>query len=839
MSPGDQTLYGLGAAATAGVAKYAVENPPPFDPDRPPPQEMAPSLLRRGIGAALDWGEDAYDRWQAGEGMEPAERPFESPEQVGQWGKAAGKLLGVETATGVPQLAAMAGTPMQMGLHGQGFGDAYTETLTGLPMGEEINTALEQARQEYREAGGTAFGEFALGAAAPFGPQEFAAVGGLAFPMIRGGAKRKAMRPGGVGPSARQIADVVDTQPVRQPAGVAKQRSVGGLDFRSASSLEDAQIMAREGMHLKRAKGTRGQYVGAPHGITTPGKLKKMRSALDKKVEEGLQGADWYKRAQDFVTETTRGMTPEMQRRWIRGLGKTSEQADPDVNLGFALRGHLGGAWGLQPKKIKTGRQARWFDSLWAGQDPALGPKTDVFSGWVDPNRAPQYTGTNDIWHGRAFGYTELDSKTGKRVPWASGFSDSQHAFLDAETVLAVERANARKLGGHRDWDAGMLQAAIWVAEKAHADEMVGKGLRTWDDAIALAARTYPDWQPKHTAYMVHENIPYAGSGHLSPMTEAPRVEREAYSEATGWLGPDEEHVALAGMGVPQGPHIRGQGTYTDPMTGQFEAQPLPVSTPMIGLRKDTPPAGTKVLYNEPDPEHMGRLQELGYIHGALGVQGGSPAHMSMPTTVGTSGARPASANALLLQHAETPSPAEAGALTQIGEEVGFGGESGFFANRGQTSVMAGWDAPGTKELTRIGEDVAQRAEAAGIPVPKISRGRVDSVYPSLEAEWMAGEGSGQVVRKLFDNVTDDTIARWDANPANRKRTLNWLDTDEGVRIIHPDWPFRQDVQLMRTIVHDSGLAGLKAAMKQGMVLPAVGLPVLLFGLSSEEGGAL
>ena len=251
------------------------------------------------------------------------------------------------------------------------------------------------------------------------------------------------------------------------------------------------------------------------------------------------------------------------------------------MNLGLALRGHLGGAWGLQPKKIKTGAQARWFDKLWAGKDPALGPKTDVYAGWITPGREPQYTGTNDMWHGRAFGFTEVDPKTGERVPWKSGFGDAQHVFMDAETILAVERANAAHLGGRDNWDAGMLQAAIWVAEKANTDKLVGEGKRTWREALERAARTYPDWQESRTAYMVHENIPGAGSGHLDPMVSAPLIEREQYSASTGWLGPQGEHTVLAGMGVPQGKHIQGRGTFVNPY-GQVEQQPLPVSTPMV-----------------------------------------------------------------------------------------------------------------------------------------------------------------------------------------------------------------------------------------------------------------
>lgn len=49
-------------------------------------------------------------------------------------------------------------------------------------------------------------------------------------------------------------------------------------------------------------------------------------------------------------------------------------------------------------------------------------------------------------------------------------FSTQEHRFLDHETVLAVDRANQKKLGGRSDWTAPELQAAAWIAAK-------GKGL--------------------------------------------------------------------------------------------------------------------------------------------------------------------------------------------------------------------------------------------------------------------------------------------------------------------------------------------------------------------------
>ena len=113
---------------------------------------------------------------------------------------------------------------------------------------------------------------------------------------------------------------------------------------------------ARKGSHLKRKPD--GKYVGAPDAVTSPQALARMRKELDRLVDEGEIGSDWYSKGRSAVSEIT-GNDPVANDIWANTIGIMSPQSKPDPNLGTAIRG-LGhyAVTGDVPPIVRTGAQA-------------------------------------------------------------------------------------------------------------------------------------------------------------------------------------------------------------------------------------------------------------------------------------------------------------------------------------------------------------------------------------------------------------------------------------------------------------------------------------------------
>ena len=183
-----------------------------------------------------------------------------------------------------------------------------------------------------------------------------------------------------------------------------------------------------------------------------------MRDEFDAQVAGGVLGADWYNRVRDF-TGKVGGGSRHSENRLAEALALFSAQANPDTNMNWAIQAlnqYRAGLRGSNFPRVKTGKQTETFLKGMASDDQIkLGKKTQVYHDSLNPNIQTPITGTNDIWHGRAFGYKNNDGK-----PFSRGFTPQEHVFLDNETVLAVDRANKAKLGGRSNWTAAEIQAA-------------------------------------------------------------------------------------------------------------------------------------------------------------------------------------------------------------------------------------------------------------------------------------------------------------------------------------------------------------------------------------------
>ena len=414
----------------------------------------------------------------------------------------------------------------------------------------------------------------------------------------------------------------------------------------------DAIDAARGGSHLKRDKA--GQYVGAPRGVDTPEKLQALRESYDQQLEGAATGGDWYNRAREGVTEVTGDpkapshLNPHISKGDMTAdiWGMTSAQRTPEVNLGIATKQINQGAVGQRPIKgtmpaINEKVEATIYDG--ERQTDAL-QKLGVFGTNINPNNPYATTGVNDIWHARAWGYKETDGSQ-----WDSGLSATQHAFLDGETMLAVERANGRAINGKTDWDASSAQAAPWVEGKAvgliekkaitiikAAEKAREKGgtdpVPTIDEALdtvinvrgygieearAEANATYPDFFDKHTAYANYEAVPGDKTGHLPAMLDADAATKAKYTEDLTMNDEYGRDILYDATGIQVRPTKETQGFYRNE-AGEIESNPGRVSRPMVGLDPNDAFAGRAM--DQPSVDIMEGVETLRAV--MLGQEG-------------------------------------------------------------------------------------------------------------------------------------------------------------------------------------------------------------------------
>jgi hypothetical protein len=203
------------------------------------------------------------------------------------------------------------------------------------------------------------------------------------------------------------------------------------------------------------------------------------------------------------------------------------------------------------------------------------GLKTGPFTQNLDPTAKPGTTGVNDIWHARSFGYTHPDG-----TPWDAALSTQQHVFMDYETMLAVQRANARKLGGRDNWTAAEIQAAPWVANKA-AD--LRRRFPGWSEEKVLdeANSTFPDRAQRQTASVPHEQEP----GSVTGLTRGSMSPKD-WSGFANWRDPNAGNDVLLGRtgGLLSDRTQQTGGVYHNAQGGT-EYNPVHVAQALVDLK--------------------------------------------------------------------------------------------------------------------------------------------------------------------------------------------------------------------------------------------------------------
>ena len=667
----------------------------------------------------------------------------------------------------------------------------------------------------------------------------------------RGGEGETPPRAPEVPPS--ESGDIVNPGAI-EGLGTGRRGMAAVPNLRVLSAQDAARVAAGE-PHLIRTPD--GGYVGAPNWIKSPEDLAKMRADLDALIDEGGQFRGWYQNTRDFTSEIAGG-DPIRERHISQGLGVTSPQASPDTNLNFLTQALTAYERGEPASIVRTGTTARAYNEgrdalrfdpastyrdgerpmIGHNQPPIgerlideeipsmrLGKKTGVYAQQIDPSAPYAPTGTNDTWMARAFGYRNADGDPG---PYKGGVGPQQHAFMDYETVLAVQRANERKAGGASDWSAANIQEVPWVVlgGKLNAERL---GI-PYEEAVARMNRTYPDYAPNYSAYLPYEQVPGRSTGILPELLDPENAAaREQFSRIGSWRNARGNEGMAQDIGLMSRYTQSAPGIYRN-TEGVLERNPAEVATVLVP-NVELPYAGRGAAPRGVDPEAGKTLSGMQAVRGLIDAQEGSPWYYIQapdPQRVGRGGG---SQDNFRIDFGRQLTRSEADSLQAIAEREGLS-----FANSRNGAAFLNFDEMSNLQAGKLMKKLQAEIEEIK-PDAVVYRGRRDGDYVDLSEEFSrANQGLGRATEKAFtyiDAMPGTSKERLLDSPTVRRKAEENLQRliEFGGRGQRPDY------ERMLGIVSMSGLRGLRDyIIRNG---PA-GLPATLLatvGLEQAVGG--
>lgn len=604
-----------------------------------------------------------------------------------------------------------------------------------------------------------------------------------------------------------------------------KQEAITAVSLREMP-LPQAIESAQSGRHIIPKTG--GGFVGAPHSAQSQADIDMIRQKFDADVEAGAAGADWYPRAQEWIKQVA-GNDPARQSELARNLALFSAQADPKGNLGFSITARNNAIMNMTPMSsegqegvVRTGQQWRTYkdayDEAPYGDNPMighnggpslltqpikLGKKTGIYAGHMDPTQTNPTTGTNDIWHARALGYETPEGK-----PWESALTAQQHAWMDAETVLAVDRANKAKIGGRSDWTPGEIQAAPWVTGKGRGLVEKSKGRLSEEEGMAEAAKTYPDHTPFYTGYGQHEAVPGKSTGHLPNITFGGQQVRDDYSNLAGSFWKNNE-----GKDIP----YEAQKAYVQPtrdMVGLFDGD-INIGQSAQPLVSYSGPSGRRVL----EPASYQLLRGTEALRGVMDAQDAAGSIATIP------GQKMSHANAFKLSDPASQSREGVGNILKQAE----GTSMPNLVNTGSGgNILTNFDPDAPTGVSRQQKKEMLSAFPGAEPV------RREGTYVDYTNEWKKGVGSDAVTRKMLGEITDAQQMALDT-PEVRQAVLAKFDRDRLVAA-KTGGNVRPDLQNLREDFAKGGFELIKSNLSKGLY-PAAAFTAFMPYLAGGAGG--
>ena len=96
------------------------------------------------------------------------------------------------------------------------------------------------------------------------------------------------------------------------------------------------KIAEKEPHLILSGKGSEGAYVGGPRNIKNRDDLEAMRARFDQRIEDGVKGGDWYRRANTDI-DTVTGGDARQNDFMSAQQAMYSAQSSPETELNFAF----------------------------------------------------------------------------------------------------------------------------------------------------------------------------------------------------------------------------------------------------------------------------------------------------------------------------------------------------------------------------------------------------------------------------------------------------------------------------------------------------------------------
>ena len=618
---------------------------------------------------------------------------------------------------------------------------------------------------------------------------------------------------------------------------VGGQRASGAIpaDFYRKMEAEqgpEAVLQAaKKGEHIHRRAD--GSIIGAPRHVTSGAGLGAMRKSLDQQFNEGVDAlehadpervANWYERTKAGQAASNE---PYQLNRSLDAHAVYSAGVSPESELTFALKHDNSRALGV-PEMAYRGAGMRTLDrAIENDKAPNLAAKIGEYRVKNDPNVPVGGSfGVNDFRAAQGFGYTDAQGK-----PWKAGVTQQMHPFMDAETALMVDRANARAAGGKTDWSGPHLQEVPWIYGKAQDLYERGKnatykgGAEGMVRALRDANKTSADYMPKHMFSSTYEYVPGANTGHIPELLNASEAEKKAYGEIGRWdpentearffpgmnpaVGAGNRDAIHSAMGLRQLPTAQGTGVYKN-TEGLVENNPVTVTKTLANF-----PTGDSATLH---PAFRDAMEAGERFRAANDVQEAGAGHIMF-----TGGNRKGK-DTMLVEMGRQASPEE---MAKIQDALAGTNFQPSASARGV--AIADFESDAAAKANALRKLTGGKSPLAGA-LPEgatLNKAGQESVYTPLE--YGQGKATGAGLRGFAD-LPEGVSQRVTGNLSENEGIRNIIKQKMARDSAYPT--ARKDVEEMRKFFSEADWARAVQMMRKG-VAPAAAVAALGYSLPS------
>ena len=330
----------------------------------------------------------------------------------------------------------------------------------------------------------------------------------------------------------------------------------------------------------------------------------------------------------------------------------------------------------------------------------------------------------------------------------------------------------------------------------------------------------------RDVTYGTHEQVPGEGTGHLSGIVESSEDVRRRYTEDSPDWSDEEGDIIYQALGQDVQPSQKSTGYFKGP-------EGLEINPGEVSVTKqttiDTPEGPT---LTEKSQQTLGAGEAA---RGYMDAQNMAAWHKVYP--LGKNPTDLQIANATSFRVEGVPRPLTSDEIKEIDDLLDNYKDVGDFgiSDTGDGFTVMNFGDTDPKVMRQIAKELGPKFEQMFPESQRIETVKLVSDAKLIDEDFggLMGskyEGTGSATRSLEEALTQpeipDAIVRIDADPRIAERARAKLEADEKFATEN-NLPIREDIQRARQIISESGFQGLFDALKNGAVLPAIGLAVL------------